>query len=415
LNLPAPVKAPRRPEGASIPLNVNCSSVFNLRCGREMTLVVDNSPAAAGGFRSSYRKRPYRRKAKRKPRKKARRKTRKKATIADLHRLPKFSKAQIDPFDPSCDGVKIPDSNTYPSTSLRVEDQFLAQTTDANGLKASFFMPFLENTKVNHTASTASAWTWSAAFGGGEDSTRQSAIASNYTLCRPVAHGLKISCSAAPTSITGNLHVAIVAATNFGKTTWNMPVNITELSNGMFYKKYPLAMFTQQTLTVVNKFIDVTASRYVDPGSDGVANAIDSEFQTNGWAAIVVAIEGAPANTSVLAIEQVVHYEAIPKVEAVDSASPAAAYNVNTLQQSSRLAGQVPAAFTEQERQSYLHDVIGAIGQGVYGAYGNVFLPGVRSASYAAASAALSYAARRSYGIPGITQFRNPSAFQSLM
>lgn len=394
-----------------------------------MTLVVDNSApaaAAAPAYRRSYRRRTtryrrpaYRRSYRRSRYGRRRRYSRVSRGVVGLHKLPKFIKAQIDPFDRSVGGVKIPDSNTYPSTALTSEDQWLGQSTDANGLCAYAFLPSLKNAKVNHTASSTSAWTWSAAYAGGEDSGRLTSIANNYTLVRPVAHGIKISCSGAPTTTTGNLHVAIVAATSFGKSTWNLPVNISQMSNGMFYKKYPLAMFTQQTLTIVNKFIDCTATRYLDPSSDGVASAVDVEFQTNGWATICIAVEGGPASTALLAIEEVLHLEAIPKVEAVDSSSSAAPFNINTLQGASHLAGNVPAAFTEQERQSYFQDVTAAVQGGVYdaasSAYHSYGLPFVRRAAGFATSAALSYAARRVYGLPGITDYRNPSAFTTYM
>jgi len=337
-------------------------------------------------------------------------------TTADLHKLPRFVKAQINPFDMSVDGVKIPDSNTYPSTPVRVEDQDLGVATDLNGLKAFACLPMLKNRVVSHVANTAASWTWAAAYGQGTDSSRLSAMTSAFQLVRPVAHGIKISCSAAPTTITGNLHVCVIAASDFGKTTWNFPTSVSDMSNGMFYRKYPLAMFTQQSLTVVNKFIDCTATRYIDPSSDGVDNSGDISFQTNGWAAIIVAVEGAPANTSVLCLETVLHLECIPKATAVDNSSPAAPFNVNILQETSRMAGQIPGAYADQERQGYMEDVLSAVSQGVYRGIDSYIMPAARSAAYNVGVGAMSYLAGRtmSYGLPGITNFRNPSMFERL-
>jgi len=333
--------------------------------------------------------------------------------VFSLKNLPKFVKAQIDPFNHAADGCKIPDSNTYPSSPLKIEDQFLAESTDANGLLCRAYIPMLKNTRILHTAAGASSWKWSAAYGGGNDSGRLASVAANFSLVRPVAHGIKISCPSAPTTITGNLHVAVMATSDFGKTTWNFPRNVTELSNSMFYRKYPLAMFTQQSLTVVNKFLDCTSTRYIDPSADGIDNSGDVSLHTNGWAAIIVSVDSAPANSPVLTVEHVIHMEAIPLITGVDTASPAAPFDVRQQQVVSRMAAVNPAAFTDQEEQSYLSQIYSQLSQGMsdYGrdAFQHFVLPAARRVGYAAAGAAASYVSQ--YGLPGVTQFRHESPF----
>lgn len=384
-----------------------------------MVTVVDTANQSGGGGggyrRRAYRRRSYRRPSYRRRRTYRRRRSyrRKRLSAIGLHMMPKFLRAQINPFDASVIGVKIPDSNTYPSFTAKAEDNWGSLVADANGLKAMAFIPTLKNNCIVHTAAGASSWTWSAAYGGGFDSSRQTAIAANSSLCRTVAHGLRISCPAAPTAVTGNLHVAIYASSDFGKTTWNFPVNIAQLSNAMFYRKYPLAMFTQQSLTVVNKFLDCTSSKYIDPGSDGIDNSSDIGFQTNGWAAIIICVEGAAAATSVLTVDEIMHLECTSSVGGVDNASPAAPFNVRVQETVSHMAGNTAAAYTDQEEQSYLQEVVAAVSQGVsdYGdsIMSNVVVPGARHAAYGA----LSYAYNRAFGIPGVTSFRNPSSFQT--
>ena len=331
-----------------------------------------------------------------------------------LHQMHKFVRAQINPFDANVIGVKIPDSNTYPSSPIKIEDAFSGVMTDANGLKALAFIPMLKNNVILHTPATSASWTWAAAYAGGSDSGRSAAVKAQFSLVRPVAHGLRVTCSGAPTAITGNLHVAIVAQSDFGKTTWNFPTSLSEMSNCMFYKKYPLAQFTQQGLTIVNKFLDCTSTKYIDPASDGIDNSTDVGFQTNGWATILVVVEGAPVTTSVLSIEEVLHMEAIPLVTGLDTSSPAAAFDVGVQQTVSRMAGQVPAAYADTDEQSYLQEVAATIGGGISrGAsnfYRNAFLPAVGRAAYAG----VGYAVNRAFGLPGVTNFRNPSAFQTL-
>lgn len=391
---------------------------MNLLASAQMTLVVDNSVPASAAPRPAYRRRYSRRKA-RTYRRRYRRRARR--TVSRFRRsqgmkLSKFVMAQVNPFDNRVDGCKIPDSNTYPSCPLRVEDIFASQASDANGLYVRAFIPMLVNNIVGHTAGTSSSWTWSAAYGGAANSSKAATVAAQYQLVRPVAHGVRVTCSGAPTAVTGNLHVAIVAMSDFNQTTWALPTSVADLSNAMFYKKYPVAQFTQQSLTVVNKFLDCTSTRYIDPESDGIANAGDINFQTNGWAVILVCLEGAAATTSMLGIEEVMHFEAIPVTTGLDTTTPAAAFNVKEQEAASRLAGNSPAAFADAEEPQYMQQVSSALRAGV-GAYGtqmfdSVVLPAASRFGYHAAGMAASALYR---GIVGVTTNRNPSSFETLM
>jgi len=258
-------------------------------------------------------------------------------------------------------------------------------------------------------------WTWSTLYGGGVNSSRQTPLAASYGLHRTCAHGVRITCPGAPTSVTGNLHIAIIATSDFGQTTWNFPTTVSEMSNAMFYRKYPLAQLTQQGLTCVNKFLDCTSTRYIDVGSDGIQNANDVSLQHSGFATIIVVVEGAPATTTVLSVENVMHLECIPLANAVDNGTPAAPFNTQTLQEVSRMSAQTPGAFTESEAPGYYDQVRSALGQGISRGsnlvFQNLVLPAARNAGMRAAA----YAGSRAFGLPGVTNYRNPSAFERLM
>jgi len=342
-----------------------------------MTLIVDNSQAAAATRtytrRAPRRRRSYRRR--RVSRYSRNRRVFRRAKTQRRHVKTKFFAAQVNPFDASVDGVKIPDSNTVQSTPVKIEDQWNGAATDANGLTAFAFMPTMVNNRINGQASTASAWTWLAAYGGGNDSSKKQSMIDNYDLFRACAHGVRVTCSAAPTTITGNLHVAIATTSNFGSTTWKFPTNIADLSNCVGYRKFPLAMLTQQGVTVVNKFLDCTMTKYMSCSSDGFSDTgTDITNQTNGWAAIMVVVEGAPAATAVLSITEVVHLEAIPKVAAIDTSTPAAPYNVETLQETSRLAGGISPVYTDAESPLHQQEA-----QSIGGGMWSSFQSGVRS------------------------------------
>lgn len=383
-----------------------------------MTLVVDNSVPASTA-RSSYRRRRYTRRRRMRGyrrRRYTRRRRARRTLVRARKTLSKFVSAQIDPFDQRVDGCKIPDSNTYPSCSIRIEDIFAGQASDANGLYARAFMPTLINNIIGHTAAGTDSWTWSAAYGGALNSSKAATVASQYNLVRPVAHGIRVTCSAAPTAVTGNLHVAIVAMSDFNQPTWSLPVNISQMANAMFYKKWPVAQFTQQSLRIVNKFLDCTSTRYMDPTSDGIVNSNDAELHTNGWAVILVVLEGAPATTSMLGIEEVMHFEAIPRASGLDTSTPAAAFDVEQQQQASHLAGRVSAAFADSEEPHYLQEVSQALNAGAgrfaRDAFHNYVLPAAASYGYHAAGLAAGALAQ---GIMGVTNFRNPSAFARMV
>lgn len=383
-----------------------------------MTLVVDNgSPATTVAPRRSYRRRRYRRSrysrySRRRPRYSRFRRRRRRTIQSPLNN--KFLLAQIDPFNEDCRGAKIPDCNTYPSTAFRVDDVWTALSTDANGIVARAFQPTIVNQIIDHVAATSSTWTWQANYAGGHDSSRLSNIIANFSLFRPVAHGVRITCPGVPTSVTGQLHVAIVTDDCRSQTSWNLPQSISEMSNCMFYQRFPLNQFTQQGVTIVNKFLDCTATRYMNPNSDGVANSSDINFQTNGWGVIMVVVEGGGNAQLVLEVENVLHVEAIALKSGLSTSTPAAPYNVGVLQNVSRMAGQTPAAFSDTGRNEYFQDVANSVRTGIRRseifALNNIITPAAERMGYGLGAYAISA------GLAGAVGLANrfiPSGFQS--
>ena len=178
--------------------------------------------------------------------------------------------------------------------------------------------------------------------------------------------------------------------------------------NAMFYQRVPLASLTQRNITVVNKFLDASATRYVDPNSDIAGQQGDLTFQTEGWATILIAIEGAPTNTRACVAETVLHIEGLPSNTSTVSTTPAAAFDTNTLQRVSRAAGNTPASYLQGEEASFINRAMGAMAEGAT----EQSLPFFRAAGrYAVNSAAIGLAGMMGYGIPGITNVNRPSAF----
>jgi len=338
------------------------------------------------------------------------------ARSATRPRLTKFELAQINPFDRRVIGVKIPDANTQPSDTYYAEDRivFTYPATDLAIAKA-----FFPNTTALYTESvndTSSTWTWPTNSTYSQAAVNADAAA-NFVLQRPVGHGVRLSCPNAPLNVTGFVHIGIYPISDFVNSNWPLPTSLSQMANLSWYRRFTLSSLTQKSVTVVNKFLDLTAQRYSDPGSDLIASSSDTQFHTGtGWCAIIIAIEGAQANTNCLSVESLVHFEAIPKISSTNTggSSPAANFNVQEMEGVSRMAATTSGVFVEGEEQSVIARGMQALGSGFAAAAGELFddyvLPTARSAGYAAAYGAAGvagayygrYNRNRGGGIPGI-------------
>lgn len=329
-------------------------------------------------------------------------------------RLTKFELAQINPFDKRVLGVKIPDSNTQPSDTFRSEDRYAITTAVSDLAKCRAFLPNVAANVVDSVDSSATGWSWTAAYGGATASSVATDANSNYVGIRPCGHGVRLSCPLAPTSVTGFVHIAIYPISTWNVSTWQFPVNLSQIANLPWYRRFTLAQLTQRAVTIVNKFIDNTATRYSNPGSDLVLQGTDNTFQfSGGWCAIIIAIEGAPiGGGTALSAENLVHFEGIPVISSANtgSFSPAAPFDVQEMEGVSRIATAVPGVFQEGEESSAIAAGMNALAQGAGAAAGEIYnravLPAARglgyAATYAAYGAAAGYGARYSGGMPGI-------------
>jgi len=363
--------------------------------------------------RKSYRRKSYRRPSYRR-RAPARRRT------LPMRRAPrpisKFELGQINPFDKNVYGAKIPDSNTQPSTTSVAEDRFVFTGSATDMAQCKAFFPNVDSPVTVSTDSSSTAWTWSAGYGGVTNSSVRAAFVASFAGIRPVAHGVRISSQAAPTSITGFVHVAVYPLETQGNSTWNLPVNISQMAQLPWYRRYTIASLTQTPVIVCNKFLDCTATRYHDPASAQVANSSATQFQFgSSWCAILVAVEGQPVLTSNLSVENLTHFETIPAFGtgsgSVFGTSPAAPFSTQKLEAVSRVAGHVGAVFNDDPMslQERVREVTAALSSGAGNAAGELFdsyiRPAAWGAGYSATMAGAGYLAgrfARYAGMPGI-------------
>lgn len=325
-------------------------------------------------------------------------------------KLSKFALAHVDPFLNQVDGVRVPDANTMPSNAFKLCDDTTLSTNVAGAATAAVFIPGITAIQVNCTLVDSSSWTWPAGYGGVVPSDKLSSITGNYEAVRTVAHGVRISCGLAPTTVTGFLHIGIFADSNFGQTTWGYPVNLSQLSECAWYRRVPLAKLTQSEITIVNKFLDQTAFRYVDPneGSGGNATANRGEFVvTHSWAAIVIAVEGAPGGTNPVSVEHIQHIEGLPKTTGVNTSSPSEPFQPIVMGQVSNMSANVEASHFESEQSGFMQSVYQSLNDGARAAgeiaTNQILLPTARDVGYTLAGGAISA------GVAGVNYMRGRS------
>jgi len=273
---------------------------------------------------------------------------------ADGVRLSKFQLAQVDAFDPRVLGVKIPDSQVAPSCAVLASDDIALSAPITNAVCYAF-QPSISSTMVTAVGATANTWTWPAAWAGNTTSGKRISISSNYDLFRPVAHGVRLSCSQASTAATGFVHIAVYPSRTT-KTTWDFPTSIALMADCMWYTRVTLAQLTQTPELISNKFLDCTAMRYIDTSENGTKDGDNpaagaptgtgvGQIQiANEWCTILVALEGANNTAAVIpaaiSAETLVHYEALPAPGGVQAGDPAAPYDVDDLGRASNIASK---------------------------------------------------------------------------
>jgi len=284
----------------------------------------------------------------------------------------KYIHAQADPFSEQVDGVKIPDANSQPSVAIKAEDAWTMSTGALQTSTAAAFNPSTSKMNVQGTYASATTWTWTAAYGGSTSSSKNSKLISDMELWRPVAHAVRITSGLAPTTTTGFIHVAVFTQALYNQSTWTYPASIADLANVPGYKRIPIARLTAEGLTVVNRPLDCTSQRYVDTDSGGYSNAdIDGFHVPYQWGSIVIAVEGAPASSTVLSVESILHMECIPRATSISTPSPAASYSPAALGGASASLSKTVSTFLDSDKTKRVQESVMNAKRGIQKSTGN--------------------------------------------
>jgi len=316
----------------------------------------------------------------------------------------RFLLAQADPFDPRALGGKIPDSSTQPSIPIACQELHTPLMA-INDVNCVAYLPAVTNSIVTGVPA-AGLWAWPINFGGTANWVKRADVVTAVEVARPVAHGIRLSSSVAPTAATGYVHIAIAVEAINGVTSWQWPTTVAGLSGYTWYKRITLASLTQTPITIINKYVDETAFRYLAqdgaPGASGSANTFHVPLS---WGALLVCCEG-PPSASPVQVEMLLHLEAIPKNTGVLSGSSAAATSPGLLAGAAALGARTDFAHTEDQQVSHVAQALNNAAAGMAdagnSAFNNVVMPLARNAGYSVANAAMGAAISGVAGIMGV-------------
>lgn len=226
----------------------------------------------------------------------------------------KFQLAQCVPFSPNSIGAKVPDDNTAPSVAYYTVDEFSMSGTysSPSGIAfVSLFLPMQSNVQTWSATNTANTWTWAAAYGNSNATTKKTALAAEFELSRPVGWGVRVSCPTAKLNAQGYIHVCYVPMT-FTGGTWTAPLGISDMQNMPGYHRIAMTEICEQVTTIQGKYYDSSAFIYRTTDVTVPAFQDATPIQLFGWYGILVAIDG-NASTSTLngtiQCEVIIHWE----------------------------------------------------------------------------------------------------------
>jgi len=349
------------------------------------------------------------------------------ASRAPSYKVPQFAVAQIDPFDPASRGVRVPDESTAPSSAFKLFDQTtMAGSTGgtpvANEAACRLFFPncVRYSKRQSNTSNSTTSVSWGSTWAGDSDTpSKASSVTSTYSLSRPVSHGIRLSCPLAPTTVTGYAHIALVSIDTYGAdgdspdalaTAGKLPTTVSDMRELPHYRRVTLASLTQESLTVVNKFLDTTAFRYTSTQSDELTSAAAGQEKgtfhvPSSWMAIVVFVEGhsQAAGTTVLTIENITHFEGQTKTAGLSSDDSAETANPDAFDGTASAAGKTKASYFGSEQAM--------VAQSFYSSFTDwlkMFGRGVaRGTARAAATGVVNWIQNRPQGILGLPGINN--------
>lgn len=274
------------------------------------------------------------------------------ATAFAAPALPKYLLAQIDPFNSTAEGAKIPDQDLTWSSTCYSETEVTLATDATYGLAAALFYPDPSSDQATGTANATTNWGLAANWTSQSSVPNITAIRAAYGLLRCVAWGVRFYCPGAVGTTVGRVHVCLVPI-DYGTTgyTTACPTSVSTMMQLPGYQNWPLQDLIQDTVMVTGRMTDLAgAYRYRDaavPWNVGSAQVVAGVETSAGWYGIMIVVEGAGVSQNVVSVEVRKHYEAQIKGNTgagVLHTTPGAPYQPTILAASNNIVANVPPA-----------------------------------------------------------------------
>lgn len=262
----------------------------------------------------------------------------------------KFAVARMNPFLPEAEGVKIPDSFRFPTSTLtgRSIGNF---TTPMNSWATGVVYGFTPwPTRYRYAPSAVDIngnITWSS--GTVTQASMYTTFNANIETFRVVAWGLRLIPTVNLTNCNGIITIAHIPgdiSTSQNSAT-EYPSSRSAAAQSPYWSEIPIYQGLAKPMIIPGRPLDETCYEFHDPTYPSAPSPYGQDH--TGWCNIMVMISGVPQNTSIMDIEWVAHFEIIPKPSVallVDAKSEPLSYPA--LQSVANMEEDVPVVADEE-------------------------------------------------------------------
>jgi len=221
--------------------------------------------------------------------------------------------AQLAPFSSRAFGARVPDDIEIQTCTCDIRANQTIGSDSGGGAGAAFRYHIYANySKPSFTSGSITAWGTPSACNYNGAVT----LGSVATAVRTVGFGIRVTCTQPMSTMTGNLHVALVPDAYAASNLLITPASISALQGSMYYQKVPAADLILNDIVVAGRVSDASGYRYYQPQVTDLisANNTQGTITTSGWMSIVIIGEGLPASlATAFEIDVIHHVEFMPQ------------------------------------------------------------------------------------------------------
>jgi len=228
-----------------------------------------------------------------------------------------YTMSQVVPFSDMATGAKVPDSYSFPTSTLlsKTSTNFTGQSTGGNQYGSWMYSPYEEAAIVNPaTVSTAGVLTWnSSSITASAVNTALNAIAVQY---RPVGGGVRLTTNTSLTSASGYvwvMHMPLLATTA-GYDYGNFPTGEAQMAQYPLSEKYTFTELAERPLVIpFRKVSDLSLAWHPSAAGGSGLPAYTGWLEDTGWCGIFLFMNTGQTSTAVsFNGERLVHLEYVP-------------------------------------------------------------------------------------------------------